>query len=199
MNIILNEVVTVRRAYENFKKHGIQAAKDYVADSVFTSSDIEQLLSLENFQFQNLTHSEGEFVTTTRSLDKDKSGDIVVTEVVDEYLYELHCTFMNDDLNLAMTVVVPTIINITADIKSCGVTRFKMNKHDNDKLSFDDAASFNTFLKNVLNIEFDTKNHMQGSLTTVHESLSTSQYFITLSTLIQKYEAALKDRFFDMR
>lgn len=199
MNIMLNEVVTVRRAFENFKNYGIQAAQDYVADTVFTSSDIEPLLSLENFKFQNLTHSDGEFITSTRSLDKDKSGDIVVTEVVDEYLYELNCTYMNDDLNLGMTVVVPTLFDITADMESCGVTRFKMNKHDNDKFSFDDAASFDTFLKNALNIEFDTKNHMQGNLTNIHESLSTSQCFITLSSLIQKYEAALKDRFFDMR
>lgn len=195
--MLFNEDVTVRRAYENFKNHGIQAAQDYVAGAVFTSSDIEQLLSFENFQFQKLTHSEGEFITTTRSLNEDSWGDIIVTEVVDEYLYELHCTFINDDLNLAMTVVVPTFINITSDIKSCGVTCFKMNKHDNDKLLLDDTASFDTFLTKVLNIDFDYKSHMQGNLTTIHESLSTSQCFITLSTLIQKYEAALKNRFFN--
>lgn len=174
MNIILNEVLTVRRAFLNFKNYGTQAAQDYFSDTNFTSSDIELTLSLGNFKFKNLTHSEGEFITSTRALDVDTCGDIIVPVFYDVYFYELHCSFMNDDFNLEMILAAPTLINITAVIKLCGVTRFNMNNYDNNKFSFDGTAYFDTFSTKVFNIDFDTKNHMHAKLTNIHSSLSSS-------------------------
>ena len=159
MNTNPKKAEIINRAYDIYKK-------PHLNKTVFSTCDIDQILSLENFQ-----------ATHMKLIEYDAS-----TMDTSNYNYNFKCTLTNKYLGLTIQISIPANINIDNDeTHTVRLLNTSIHSYNNDNSSLIIEPIFEAFVKDILEIDFDVKGKIIASLSTLENHLSASPKFTELA------------------